>query len=127
VVAKEQLIPIDQLDPRAGGQLYAANCASCHGDNGQGQVGPPLWGQGSFNDGAGTARVYTLAGFIRYAMPLTAPGSLSDEDAQQLAAFIDSHDRPAFAGKEQDYATGNTPVDAVYYPQRYEQNPLRGH
>ncbi len=126
VIVSNHLIPIDQLDPQAGGELYAANCASCHGENGQGQVGPPLWGQQSFNDGAGTGRVYTLAGFIRYAMPLTAPGSLSDDDAQQLAAFIDGHDRPAFAAKDQDYATGKPPVDAVYYPQIYEQNPLRG-
>ena len=66
---------------------------SCHGDDGQGvQIGDkkagPLWGPGSWNDGAGAARVYTLAGIIRYTMPYLNPGSLSDEDAQQVAAFI---------------------------------------
>jgi len=97
----------------------------CHGADGQGVSGPPLWGPGSFNDGAGTGRVYTLAGFIRYAMPLSAPGSLSDEEAQQIAAFINSHDRPAYPNKDQDYVGGQVPTDAVYYPQRYPQNPLK--
>jgi cytochrome c len=29
-------------------------------------------------------------------MPLSAPGSLTDEQAQQIAAFIDSQPRPHF-------------------------------
>ena len=45
----------------------------------------PLWGDGSWNDGAGAARVYTLAGIIRYSMPYLNPGSLTDEEAQQVA------------------------------------------
>ena len=40
--------------------------------------------------GAGAARVYTLAGIIRYAMPYLDPGSLSDEAAQQIAAYINA-------------------------------------
>ena len=47
----------------------------------------PLWGDGSWNDGAGAARVYTLAGIIRYSMPYLSPGSLTDEEAQQVAAL----------------------------------------
>jgi hypothetical protein len=42
-------------------------------------VGPSSW-----NDGAGAARVYTLAGIIRYTMPYLDPGSLTDEEAQQV-------------------------------------------
>ena len=56
-------------------------------------------------------------------MPLTAPGSLSDEDAQHISAFINSHERPSYAGKARDYPGGDVPVDAVYYP-RYPSNPL---
>ena len=56
----------------------------------------PLWGPDSWNDGAGAARVYTLAGIIRYTMPYLDPGSLTDEDAQQLAAFINSKPRPVY-------------------------------
>lgn len=124
-IPKDKQIPIADLNVDRGQALYGEKCAVCHGADGQGQSGPPLWGPKSFNDGAGTARVYTLAGFIRYAMPLTAPGSLNDEEAQHLAAFINSHDRPAFNGKDKDYLNGTVPVDAVYYPQRYKENPLK--
>ena len=54
----------------------------------------PLWGDGSWNDGAGAARVYTLAGILRYTMPYLNPGSLTDEEAQSVAAFITSKPRP---------------------------------
>jgi thiosulfate dehydrogenase len=128
-IARENLIPIERLDVAQGGALYQQQCAVCHGQDGQGvdlRVAKPgpLWGPGSWNDGAGAARVYTLAGYIRYAMPLTAPGSLTDEQAQLIAAFVNSHDRPAFALKAKDYPNGDVPVDAVYYP-RYPENPLR--
>jgi thiosulfate dehydrogenase len=124
-IAQENLLPIKQLDPARGQTLYREQCAGCHGAEGQGGSGPPVWGPGSFSDGAGTGRVYTLAGFLRYAMPLTAPGSLSDAEAQHIAAFIDAQERPVYPRKEQDYPGGQAPVDAVYYPQRYPQNPLK--
>lgn len=129
-IPKENQIPIEDLDVARGEELYGQQCASCHGPDGQGvqlgEVKPgPLWGDGSWNDGAGAGRVYTLAGFIRYAMPYTTPGSLTDEEAQLIAAYINSHDRPVFPGKENDYPTSGPPVDAVYYPQLYPTNPLK--
>ena len=36
----------------------------------------------------GAARVYTLAGIVRYAMPYLNPGSLTDQEAQEVAAYI---------------------------------------
>src|SRR3954454_10982061 len=91
--------------------------------NGQGvQIGTkkagPLWGPDSWNDGAGAARVYTLAGIVRFTMPYLDPGSLSDEDAQHVAAFIDSKPRPAYPFKDQDYRGEKLPVDSVYYSRR---------
>lgn len=128
VIAAENLVPVDQLDPVRGRELYGQYCTACHGADGQGihlqTVKPgPLWGPRSWNDGAGAARVYTLAGYVRYAMPLTQPGILSDEEAQHIAAYINAQERPAYAGKAEDYP-GGAPVDAVYYP-RYPENPLR--
>jgi thiosulfate dehydrogenase len=129
-IPQAALLPIDQLRPDSGRVLFEKQCVACHGADGQGvnlgvaQPGP-LWGPRSWNDGAGAARIYTLAGFIRHAMPLTAPGSISDTDAQHIAAWINSHDRPAFRNKRGDFPRGNVPVDAVYYPQRYSTNPLR--
>jgi cytochrome c len=35
-------------------------------------------------------------------MPLSAPGSLTDEQAQQIAAFIDSQPRPHFERQASD-------------------------
>ncbi|GAB2687551.1 c-type cytochrome [Aliiglaciecola aliphaticivorans] len=88
------------LNDAVGEKLYQAKCAMCHGDNGQGieqnerLVFPPLWGNGSYNWGAGMSRVFTAASFIKNNMPLGLPGSLSDEEAWQLAWFINGHERP---------------------------------
>jgi thiosulfate dehydrogenase len=115
-----KLIPMKSLDPAKGEAIFKERCVTCHGADGQGvSIGDkrpgPLWGPDSWNDGAGAARVYTLAGIIRYSMPYLDPGSVSDEDAQQLAAFINSRPRPAFPFKEGDYRTEKLPVDSVYY------------
>jgi thiosulfate dehydrogenase len=117
------LIPIDKLDPQRGETIFKERCISCHGVDGQGvAVGDkrpgPLWGPDSWNDGAGAARVYTLAGIIRYSMPYLDPGNLTDADAQQLAAFVDSRPRPSYPFKEQDYLTEPLPRDSVYYARR---------
>ncbi|MBI3560986.1 MAG: c-type cytochrome [Gammaproteobacteria bacterium] len=83
-----------------GATLYAANCALCHAENGGGTmldgsyVFPPLWGKDSFNWGAGMHRIDIAAGFIKANMPLSKPNSLSDQQAWDLAAFVDSHERP---------------------------------
>jgi thiosulfate dehydrogenase len=119
-IAAEQLIPIAKLDVDAGQAIYAERCTSCHGAEGEGvQIGDkkagPLWGPGSWNDGAGAARVYTLAGIIRYSMPYLNPGSLTDVEAQQVAAYITSKPRPVFPFKDRDYAGSKVPADAVYY------------
>ena len=110
----------DKLDPRRGRALYVAKCWQCHGERGQGlRIGDlkpgPLWGARSWNDGAGAARIYTLAAYIRQAMPYTAPGSLTDEEAQQIAAYVTSQPRPGFPAKERDYLVEPLPPDAVYY------------
>jgi thiosulfate dehydrogenase len=114
------LVPVDKLDPAKGEAIYAERCVSCHGADGQGvkigdKAAGPLWGPNSWNDGAGAARVYTLAGMIRYSMPYLDPGHMTDEDAQHLAAFIDSKPRPVYPFKDKDYRVEKLPVDAVYY------------
>ena len=119
-IPPDKLIPIAKLDRALGETIYRERCTSCHGADGQGvQVGDkkagPLWGPNSWNDGAGASRVYTLAGIIRYSMPYLDPGSLSDADAQHVAAFITSQPRPVYPFKDRDYQGGKIPVDAVYY------------
>ncbi|MFT4978375.1 MAG: thiosulfate dehydrogenase, partial [Myxococcota bacterium] len=58
-------------------------------------VFPPLWGEGSYNWGAGMHRINTSAGFIWANMPLGQPGTLTEQQAWDVAAFINSHPRPA--------------------------------
>jgi thiosulfate dehydrogenase len=120
-IAQDKLVPVAKLDQTRGETVFKERCTSCHGTDGQGvQVGDkkpgPLWGPHSWNDGAGAARVYTLAGIIRYTMPYLDPGSLNDEDAQHVAAFITSQPRPVYPFKDRDYVGGKVPSDAVYYP-----------
>lgn len=122
-IPQASLIPVDKLDPQKGEAIYKERCVSCHGTEGQGVfVGDKrpgaLWGPKSWNDGAGAARTYTLAGIIRYSMPYLDPGNMSDEDALQVAAFITSKPRPAFPFKDKDYLVDPLPSDAVYYPKR---------
>jgi len=119
-IASAHLIPVDALDARKGESLFGDRCSSCHGLDGQGVwIGDkkpgPLWGPASWNDGAGASRVYTLAGIIRYSMPYLDPGSLTDEEAQQIAAFITSKPRPVYPFKAKDYLSSPIPPDAVYY------------
>ncbi|SFU70409.1 c-type cytochrome [Halomonas korlensis] len=89
-------------DWQRGQQVFTDNCAACHGIDGQGQqdlngrtIFPPLWGPGSYNWGAGMHRINTAAGFIQANMPLGKPNSLTDQEAWDVAAYINSFPRPA--------------------------------
>src|ERR1043166_1290490 len=122
-IDQKALIPVSKLDKKKGEAIFLERCTSCHGADGQGvavadKKPGPLWGPDSWNDGAGASRVYTLAGIIRYAMPHLNPGSLTDEEGQQAAAFIPAKPRPVFPFKGGDYLTEKLPGDAVYYPKR---------
>ena len=122
-IPPEHLTPIEKIDVGKGEEIFGEKCRSCHGPEGQGvMIGDkkagPLWGPDSWNDGAGAARVYTLAGIVRYSMPYLDPGSLTDEEAIEVAAFVDSKPRPEYPTKSADYKTDKLPPDAVYYPGR---------
>jgi len=109
-----RLTPLEP-DTARGEELYGSTCAVCHGSDGGGTaVAPPLWGDGSFSIGAGMARLRTLAAFLRHNMPLDRPGSLTDQDAFDLAAYVNGHARPDFIGKENDWPLGNPPPDVAY-------------
>jgi len=89
------------FDPERGAAVYAARCALCHGGDGAGvahtdgrTLFPALWGAESYNWGAGMHRIDTAAAFIKHNMPLGLGGSLSDQEAWDVAAFMNSHERP---------------------------------
>jgi thiosulfate dehydrogenase len=111
-------------DTANGRVVFAAQCARCHGADGQGLPNPdpealprrypPVWGPRSFNIGAGMARLNTAAAFIRAAMPFDRPGSLSDQNAFDVAGLIIARPRPDFRGKENDWPLGDPPTDVAY-------------
>ena len=106
-----------------GKGVYEKNCTRCHGVYGEGSaIAPPLWGPHSYTIGAGMARVRTAAAFIRQNMPFDQPGALTDAQAADVAAYIDSRSRPDFRGKENDWPRGDQPPD-VAYPTRGATRP----
>lgn len=111
----QKLVP----DATHGKKIYGEKCASCHGAAGEGLSNgaggyafPPLWGKDSFNDGAGMARTFTAAAFVKYNMPLGQGGSLSDQDALDVSEFFTHQPRPVYAGKDKDWPKGGKPKDA---------------
>lgn len=87
-------------DYARGQQVFTRNCAVCHGEDGQGQraggqqVFPPLWGPQSYNWGAGMHQTNNAAAFIHANMPLGKGGSLSEQEAWDVAFFMNAHERP---------------------------------
>lgn len=93
--------PAHPFDYARGKKVYAENCALCHGADGQGRssaagkpVFPPVWGAHSYNWGAGMADIRNAAAFVEANMPLSQGNTLSHQDAWDVAAFVDSHERP---------------------------------
>jgi thiosulfate dehydrogenase len=117
--------------PQRGADVYEKQCALCHQSDGQGQrrgapgdaqgyLFPPLWGPDSFNDGAGMHRLMAAAAFIHANMPFGVAGNapmLSDEDAWDVAAYINSRPRPRRAHLDRDYPDRTRkPADAPFPP-----------
>ena len=102
-------------DSSRGAPVYAARCARCHGADGAGvQATPAVWGARSYSIGASMARVGRAAAFVRRNMPNDKPGTLTDQQAYDVAAYINSHARPDLPGKSLDWPGGNAPADVPY-------------
>jgi thiosulfate dehydrogenase len=117
----KKIKPQRQPSFEEGKVLYTQHCASCHQANGAGLrqadgrvLFPPLWGPGSFNLGAGMARLNTAAAFIKHNMPQGQEGSLEDQQAYDIAAYIIHRARPDFGNKHLDWPNGGKPEDARY-------------
>ncbi len=110
----KRLTPVTP-DRAAGQRLYDGECVRCHGPAGEGTaIAPAVWGPRSYAIGAGMARLHTAAAFIRWNMPFDRPGTLTDQQAYDLAAFVLDHPRPDTPGKEKDYPKGDPPDDNPY-------------
>lgn len=98
-------------DPKKGEAIYANKCASCHGANGEGVKNekggyffPPLWGNDTYNTGAGMYRLIKIASYVKANMPKDN-ATLTDEEAFDVSAFVNmpSHKRPIFPNRAKDF------------------------
>ncbi|WP_373513704.1 c-type cytochrome [Persicitalea sp.] len=124
----EKLAFLDRAaDPEKGRLIYQAKCQVCHGANGEGlpapdgmaYVYPPLWGEHSYNDGAGLFRIASFAGYVKNNMPLGATyqnPQLTDEEAWDLAAFVNSRPHPHREQSGDWMDNSQKPIDAPYGP-----------
>jgi thiosulfate dehydrogenase len=109
-----KLDPLDG-DTARGRQIFATICIACHGADGNGSpTAPPLWGPRSFNVGAGMGRVRSAAAFIHHLMPRDRPGTLTPQQAFDVATYVTTRPRPDFPGKERDWPYGGAPPDVAY-------------
>lgn len=123
-VAGRGFLRIEAAKPASaerGAPLYGEHCAGCHGKNGAGrgtsgtaEFVPPLWGPQAFSIGAGMARLNNAAAFIKANMPQGLAGTLDDQSAFDIAAYVIKQPRPDFARKHEDWPQGGKPPDARY-------------
>jgi thiosulfate dehydrogenase len=109
-------------DTNKGQQIYYLKCTACHGSGGKGLANgdetgyqyPPLWGPHSYNTGASMSRIGKLATYIKNNMPFGVTydtPQLTDDEAWDLAAFIDSRPRPVFNDSGDWPDLKNKPID----------------
>lgn len=122
------VLPNREVDLEHGKQVFEQQCVVCHGADGQGQIVsnsdqylyPPLWGTDSYNNGAGMTRVITAMEFIKANMPLGVTYDnpiLTDEEAYDVAGFINQQQRPTKMNREKDFPDlVKKPVSTPYGP-----------
>ena len=111
-------------DSAKGRLVFAAQCARCHGGRGEGMTNPdpegqpgyypPVFGPASYTVGASMARLRTAASFIRHNMPFDQPGTLTDQEAFDVAYYVNAQSRPDFGLKADDWPKGDPPPDVAY-------------
>ncbi len=115
-----------------GEKVYTQSCLACHAADGSGNgplTGPALWGENSFNGGAGLARLSMLAGYTQKNMPKgamggIAQGELTDQQAVDVAAYILSQARTLYEDYDKDFPSGGMPKDWFYHPDHeHPDNP----
>ena len=124
--------PPEYLDraasPEKGLSVYTTKCQSCHGANGEGLMAadaksytyPPLWGENSYNSGAGLFRLSRFAGYVRDNMPFNQAThrnpALTDEESWDVAAFVNSRPRPSKDLSKDWPNVSKKPIDHPFGP-----------
>jgi thiosulfate dehydrogenase len=89
-------------DAAKGSKIYADQCAVCHGTEGAGKLPafPALWGPDSYSDGAGMHQIPKMAAFVQHNMPQNDPGTLTPQDAYDVATYIHGKPHTVFTMKD---------------------------
>ena len=110
-----RISPIRPPDATRGKAVFSKKCFFCHGTDGQGTMAaPPLWGPDSYSIAAEMARISVAAAFIKGNMPRAWGWTVTDTDAFDVAAYINSQPRRDLHGKESDWPKGGRPDDSPY-------------
>jgi len=103
-------------DVKRGAAVFTSTCVRCHGAKGEGTaLAPPLWGPRSYNVGAGMANIITAASFIHALMPIDRAQRLTEQQAFDVATYINSRPRPDFPAKIHDWPRGGKPEGGEYH------------
>ena len=89
-------LPKGSGTPAKGAAIFAEKCSACHGDNGKGGLGGALVTDRALAGISAAQKSIrnfwpystTVFDFIRRAMPLTMPRSLTDDEVYALTAWI---------------------------------------
>ena len=90
-------LPRGSGTPAQGETVYRATCQTCHGERGAGKPNEQLvGGQGTLTGGGAPIKTVgsywpyatTLFDYVRRAMPITAPKSLTDDQVYAVCAYI---------------------------------------
>lgn len=114
-------------DPEKGKTIYMLKCKTCHLENGEGKFNsnqltyqyPPLWGEHSYNKGAGLLRLSRFAGYVKSNMPQNTTfdsPQLTDEEAWDVAAYVNSQPRPEKDLSKDWPKISDKPVDHPFGP-----------
>jgi thiosulfate dehydrogenase len=114
-------------DTAEGKKIFLLKCQSCHtatgkglmADNNASYIYPPLWGEKSYNVGAGLNKISELAAFVRSNMPQGtdyANPQLTEAEAWDVAAYIVSQPRAAYDLKKDWPDISAKPMDYAFGP-----------
>lgn len=114
-------------NPTAGKKVFEKHCLVCHGVEGKGLkhpdgiewLYPPLAGMNSYNTAAGIHRISTFAAYIKNNMPFGTTYEnpvLTDEEAWDVAAYVNSLPRPVRIFHEDWPDISKKPFDHPFGP-----------
>ena len=73
---------------------------------------PVLWGDESFTDASNMNRMSVMTNYVKDYLPQDDAGSLSDQEAADVAAYVLSKDRPQWKEDKSDWSDGK-PADFI--------------